>query len=241
LNYIDFSEEDCRLFRGCIRPLDIIEIHSRRHGIHSRGRYCDLCLSESWICERCCDLDKWSCIIFVGLDSEFYSRSSDIDRICSVRYRDRFLECVASDVIDGDFFHMVILYGFCPKIKGGFSLDTEFSMYSDETWNHEPISHEEWCPVEESIYTDDDEEIRDPPIEPCPAVVIIHIMRPARFETESLCETLSFVVIVFDEIRDLIEELVKVFDFLSASVDDFEIIECDIYFEFHILHRRERK
>lgn len=66
-------------------------------------------------------------------------------------------------------------------------------------------------------------------------------MRPARFETESLCERLSLVVIVFDETRYVIEELVEVFDFLSASVDDFEIIECDIYFEFHILHRRKRK
>lgn len=241
LNYIDFSEEDCRLLIRGICPLYIIDTHSRRHGIHTRGRYCDLCLTLSRIRERCCDLDEWSDVIFIRLDGEFDRRSGDIDRICAVRYRDRLLECVASDVIDGDFFHMVILYGFCPKIKGGFSLDAEFSVDSDETWNHEPISHEEGCPVEESIYADHDEEICDPPIEPCPAVVIVHIMRPTRFETESLCERLSLVVVIFHEIRDLIEELVEVFDFLSASVDDFEIIECEIYFEFHILHRRERK
>lgn len=166
-------------------------------------------------------------------ESNFFNKKKIIacDRFCY------FIECVGC----GDFFHMVILYGFCPKIKGGFSLDTEFSIYTDETWNHEPISHEERCPVEESIYTDDDEDIRDPPIEPCPAVMIVHVMRPARFETESLCERLSLVVIVFDETRYVIEELVEVFDFLSASVDDFEIIECYIYFDFHILHRRERK
>ena len=88
LNYIDFSEEDCRLFVCRIRPLYIIEIHSRRDGIHTRGRYCDLCLSLCRIRERCCDLDKWSRIIFVGLDGEFDRRSGDIDRICAVRYRD---------------------------------------------------------------------------------------------------------------------------------------------------------
>jgi hypothetical protein len=121
------------------------------------------------------------------------------------------------------------------------SFYTEFSIYSDETWDHEYISHEKRCPVEEAIYTDDDHRIRHPSIEPCPAIVIVHIMWPARLETESLCERFSSFVIIFDEIRDLVEELVEVFDFLSASVDDFEIIECEIYFEFHILHRRERK
>lgn len=71
-------------------------------------------------------------------------------------------------------------------MKGYFSLDSEFPIYSDETWNHEPISHDERYPVEESIEPDDGHCIRHPPIEPCPAVVIVHIMRTAYFETDSL-------------------------------------------------------